>query len=59
MELAWQRAKTRGHQGHQPRSGIFGDGFFGPEFERSHHGILGQFFCDADIVGDSGRQWRR
>jgi hypothetical protein len=27
---------------------------FGPEFERSHQGVLGQFFCDADIVGDSG-----
>ena len=31
-----------------------GDAFFGPEFERSHQGVLGQFFCDADIVGDSG-----
>jgi hypothetical protein len=38
----------------QPRSGIFGDAFFGPEFEPSHQGILGQFFCDADIVVDSG-----
>jgi hypothetical protein len=41
-------------RGHQPRSGVFGDAFFGPEFERSDQGILGQFFCDADIVGDSG-----
>jgi hypothetical protein len=28
-------------RGHQPRSGTFGDAFFGPEFERSHQGILG------------------
>jgi hypothetical protein len=42
----------------QPRAGIFGDAFFGPEFERSHQGILGQFFCDADIVGDSGNGCR-
>ena len=34
--------------------GFFGDAFFGPEFERSYQGVLGQFFCDADIVGDSG-----
>ena len=26
---------------------------FGPEFERSHQGVLGKFFCDADAVGDS------
>ena len=24
------------------------------EFERSHQGALGQFFCNADIVGDPG-----
>ena len=34
--------------------GFSGDAFFGPEFERSHQGVLGQFFCDADIVGGSG-----
>jgi hypothetical protein len=28
--------------------GIFGDAFFRPEFERSHQGVLGQFFCDAE-----------
>ena len=39
---------------HQTRAGVFGDAFFGLEFERSHQGVLGQFFCDADIVGDSG-----
>ena len=39
---------------HQPRAGVFGDAFFGPEFERSHQGVLGQLFCDADIVSDSG-----
>lgn len=33
---------------------MFGDAFFGPEFERSDQDVLGQFFCDADIVGDSG-----
>jgi hypothetical protein len=36
---------------HQPRAGIFGEAFFGLEFERSHQGVLGQFFCDADVVG--------
>jgi len=27
---------------HQPRAGIFGGAFFGPEFERSHQAVLGQ-----------------
>jgi hypothetical protein len=34
--------------------GFSPDAIFGPEFPRSHQGIRGQSFCDADIVGDSG-----
>jgi len=34
--------------------GFSRDAFYGPEFECSYQGVPGQFFCGADIVGDSG-----
>ena len=41
---------------HQPRSGIFGDTFFGPSLEGRNQCILGKFLGDADIAGDAGNR---
>src|SRR5215510_13754643 len=41
---------------HQPRSGIFGDTFFGPPLKGRNQRVLGKFFGNADIAGDAGNR---